>query len=122
MKRLLFIVFLSVACFVNAQTPLIDSLKKALTLPVQNDTMRVVQYNELAWNYLDYSVEKAAYYQQKGYTFARKIHYLDGELDALNTKGIILRYTKKSDEAIALYYRIIAERKKQGKPDKLIGA
>ncbi|HLP55743.1 MAG TPA: tetratricopeptide repeat protein [Fluviicola sp.] len=122
MKRLLFIVFLSVACFVNAQTPLIDSLKKALTLPVQNDTMRVVQYNELAWNYLDYSVEKAAYYQQKGYTFARKIHYLDGELDALNTKGIILRYTNKSDEAIALYYRIIAERKKQGKRDKLIGA
>lgn len=122
MKGLLFILFFSVACFGSAQTPLIDSLKKALTLPVQNDTMRVVQYNELAWNYLDYSIEKSLYYQQKGHAFARKIHYLDGELDALNTKGIILRYTNKSDEAIALYYRIIAERKKQGKYDKLIGA
>ncbi|MES2557701.1 MAG: tetratricopeptide repeat protein [Bacteroidota bacterium] len=122
MKGLLFILFLSVAYCGSAQTPLIDSLKKALTLPVKNDTMRVVQYNELAWNYLDYSIEKSSYYQNKGYTFARKIHYLDGELDALNTKGIILRYTNKSDEAIALYYRIIAERRKQGKHDKLIGA
>jgi serine phosphatase RsbU (regulator of sigma subunit) len=122
MKELLFVLFLTVTCFGSAQTPLIDSLKKALTLPVQNDTMRVIQYNELAWNYLDYSSEKALYYQQKGFAFARKIHYLDGELDALNTKGIILRYANKGDEAIEIYYRIIAARKKQGKHDKLIGA
>ncbi len=117
----------TVVCYVfvfasSAQSEYIDSLKQALTKPVKNDTMRAFQYNELAWSYLDLNIQKAGDYQQKGYSLSKKINYLNGVADAMNTKGIILRIENKPKEAIKLYNQVIEIRKKQHNESKLIGA
>lgn len=105
-----------------AQSEQLDSLLMALKKPVSNDTMRAFQYNELAWNYLDYSLSQAKVYQQKGVAYSKKIGYVDGEIDALNTLGIIQRIENKSNAAIQTYNTVIQKRKQQGRKDKLVGA
>lgn len=119
--RLLFL-FLVGSFSVFSQTDYIDSLKNALNKSVSNDTMRAFQYNELAWSFIDFNIQKAAYYQQKGFNLSKKIGYDNGTVDAMNTKGIILRIENKPGEAIKLYNEIIAIRKKQKNYLKLIGA
>ena len=120
LRLLLFCLIGSFSVF--SQTGYIDSLKSTLKKTVSNDTMRAFQYNELAWSFLDFNIQKASYYQQKGYNLSKKIGYENGVVDAMNTKGIILRIDNKTSEAIKLYNEIIAIRKKQGNYSKLIGA
>jgi serine phosphatase RsbU (regulator of sigma subunit) len=107
---------------VFSQTEYIDSVKNTLKKPVSNDTMRAFQYNELAWSFIDFNIQKASFYQQKGYGLSKKIGYQNGIVDAMNTKGIILRIENKPVQAIKLYNEIIAIRKKEKNYSKLIGA
>lgn len=122
MRFVLTVVCSLLTCVSFAQTEYIDSIKHALTKPVKTDTMRAFQYNELAWSYLDLNIQKAAEYQKKGYNLSKKIGYLNGVADAMNTKGIILRIENKPEEAIKLYNEVIEIRKKQGNQSRLIGA
>lgn len=122
MRLLLVSLFIIFTPILFSQTKQLDSLLLAINKPVSNDTMRAFQYNELAWNFLDYSLSQAKMYQQKGFTYSRKIGYTDGEIDALNTLGIIQRIENKSFEAIKTYQEVIQKRKRQGRKDKLVGA
>lgn len=107
---------------INAQTEYIDSVRSTLKKPVSNDTMRAFQYNELAWNLLDFNITEAGKYQKKGYDLSKKIGYVNGMADAMNTKGIILRIENKPEDAIQIYQEVISLRKKQKNYSRLIGA
>ena len=83
----LFVVFGS-----QAQTSYLDSLKNSLQKPVSSDTMRVFQYNEIAWTYLDYSLDSTYIFANRALRLAQKRDYANGIMDAKNTLGIYYRY------------------------------
>ena len=104
------------------QTEYLDSLKNALQKPVSSDTMRVLQYNEIAWTYLDYSLDSTLSFANRALHLAKKRNYPNGVMDAKNTLGIYYRYTAEYSKAIAMYNELIALRIKNHQEDKLIGA
>ncbi len=105
-----------------AQTDYIDSLRNALNKPVKNDTMRAFQYNELAWSLIDFNTAEASRFEKKAHQLSKKIGYINGVAEAINTEGIILRIENKPKEAIKLYIQLIAIRKQQKQYSRLIGA
>ncbi|WP_343637270.1 tetratricopeptide repeat protein [Fluviicola sp.] len=104
------------------QTEYLDSLKNALQKPVSSDTMRVFQYNEIAWTYLDYSLDSTYVFANKALNLARKRNYPNGIMDAKNTLGIYYRYLSQYSKAITMYNELIALRIKNHQEDKLTGA
>ncbi len=122
LKSLLFfgVSFHATASF--SQTAYIDSVRNALKKPVKNDTMRAFQYNELAWSLLDFNTAEASKFRKKAYDLSKKIGYMNGVAEAMNTEGIILRIENKPKEAIRVYSELISIRKKQKQYSRLIGA
>lgn len=106
----------------QAQTPYLDSLRNCLSKPVSSDTMRVFQYNEIAWTYLDYSLDSTYLYLHKGLALAQKKNYANGIMDSKNTLGIYYRLNSQYPEAIKIYEELIQRRKKYHQENKLIGA
>ncbi|MCO5258952.1 MAG: tetratricopeptide repeat protein [Crocinitomicaceae bacterium] len=104
-----------------AQTDYIDSFKIALEKPVKSDTMRAYQYNEIAWAYLDYSLDSAYKYATKGLNFSKKINYKYGEMDALSTIAIYYRTQAKYEKALSIYTQIEKYRKENNQLERLIG-
>ena len=104
------------------QTEYLDSMKMTLQKPVSSDTMRVYQYNEIAWTYLDYSLDSTYVYLRKGLVLAQKKNYPNGIMDAKNTLGIYYRLNSKYPEAIRTYEELIELRKKYHQEHKLVGA
>lgn len=113
---------LLVLSMANGQTEYLDSLKNALKKPVSSDTMRVFQYNEIAWTYLDYSLDSTYLYLHKGLALAQKKNYPNGIMDSKNTLGIYYRLTSRYPEAIKIYEELIQLRRKYHQDKKLIGA
>ena len=106
----------------QAQSPYLDSLRSCLSKPVSSDTMRVFQYNEIAWTYLDYSLDSTFSFANKALHLAQKKSYPNGVMDAKNTLGIYYRYTAEYTKAIEVYNELIALRIKNRQEDKLTGA
>lgn len=104
------------------QTEYLDSLKNTLQKPVSSDTMRVFQYNEIAWTYLDYSLDSTFLFANKALNLAQKRKYPNGIMDAKNTLGIYYRYLSQYSKAITMYNELIALRIKNHQEDKLTGA
>lgn len=103
------------------QRSYLDSLLGTLKKPVQTDTMRAFQYNELAWTYLDYHLDSARLWAEKGLKYSKRIGFDNGEMDAKNTLGIIYRYESRYQEAIALYEELIEQRIRHHQEAKLTG-
>lgn len=103
-----------------SQTQAIDSIRKLL---VNNtiDTNHVINLNEIAWQFLDYSSDSSNKYVQQALKEAQDLQFLNGEIDAKNTMGILYRYAGESDKAVKLYEEILQLRLKQGRYDKLVG-
>jgi tetratricopeptide (TPR) repeat protein len=97
-------------------------VRNALKKQVKNDTMRAFQYNELAWSLLDFNTAEASKFRKKAYDLSKKIGYMNGVAEAMNTEGIILRIENKPKEAIRVYSELISIRKKQKQYSRLIGA
>lgn len=106
----------------QAQTPYLDSLRNCLSRPVSSDTMRVFQYNEIAWTYLEYSLDSTYIFANKAINLAQKRKYPNGVMDAKNTLGIYYRYLSEYAKAINVYNELIALRIKNHQEDKLTGA
>ncbi len=102
------------------QTEYLDSMKMALRKPVSSDTMRVYQYNEISWAYLDFSLDSTYLYLQKGMDLARKKSYPNGVMDAKNTLGVYYRLNSRYAEAIQVYEELIPMRKKYHQEYKLV--
>jgi serine phosphatase RsbU (regulator of sigma subunit) len=117
---LLFIIFSG--GLLNTQTQEIDSLKLRLKRNIQTDTIRVIDLNELGWQYLDYSADSSQKYVSMALKLANNLGYLNGAIEAKNAQGILYRYANESDKAIGLYEEIIRLRKEQGRLDRLTGA
>lgn len=115
------IVLFSCSCSFG-QTEYLDSMKMALQKPVSSDTMRVYQYNEISWAYLDFSLDSTYLYLRKGMELARKKNYPNGVMDAKNTLGIYYRLNSRYAEAIRTYEELIELRKKYHQENKLLGA
>jgi len=105
-----------------AQTPAIDSLKLRLRKEKAADTLRVIDLNELSWQYLDYSSDSADRYIREALRLSEQLGYMNGIIEAKNVQGILYRYANESEKAIALYEEIIRLRNQQGRLDKLTGA
>lgn len=121
MRIWIFVIALFTHSLAFSQTEYLDSLKNSLQKPVSSDTMRVFQYNEIAWTYLDYSLDSTYLYVQKGLALAKKKNYPNGEMDAKNILGIYYRLNSRYPEAIQIYEELISLRKKYHQEDKLIG-
>ncbi|WP_341902700.1 tetratricopeptide repeat protein [Fluviicola taffensis] len=121
MRSWIFVIALFTCSISFGQTAYLDSLKNSLQKRVSSDTMRVFQYNEIAWSYLDYSLDSTYFYLQKGLALAQKKHYPNGVMDAKNTLGIYYRLNSRYPEAIKIYEELIQLRKKYHQEDKLIG-
>jgi serine phosphatase RsbU (regulator of sigma subunit)/Flp pilus assembly protein TadD len=102
-----------------SQTQSIDSLRDRLRNERRQDTMRVVDLNELAFQLVDYSVDSARICSYEALRISKKIGYLNGIIDAKNVQGIIYRYTNEPEKAIAIYFENIRLRMQQGRFDKL---
>lgn len=122
MRSWILVTVLFVCSLVQGQTPYLDSLRLALQKPVSSDTMRVFQYNEIAWTYLDYSLDSTYFYLQKGLELARRKHYANGVMDAKNTLGVYYRLNSQYPEAIRTYEELIGLRQKYHQENKLVGA
>lgn len=122
MRSWILVIVLFSCSLATGQTSYLDSLKYALQKPVSTDTMRVFQYNEIAWTYLDYSLDSSYTYLQKGLTLAKKKNYPNGIMDAKNTLGIYYRLNSRYPEAIRIYEELIQLRKKYHQENKLTGA
>lgn len=121
MRKVLFISLIFYCTFLQAQTRTIDSLKIELRKPVSNDTMRVFQYNEIAWASIDYSLDSTYVYLQKALRLSKKINYPNGIMDAKNTLGIYYRLHSRYPEAIATYQELAQLREKNKQTEKLVG-
>lgn len=121
MRSWILVSVLLVCSFVQGQTPYLDSLKSTLQKPVSSDTMRVFQYNEIAWSYLDYSLDSSYLYLQKGLELARRKRYPNGIMDAKNTLGVYYRLSSQYPEAIRTYEELIDLRTKYHQEKKLVG-
>lgn len=121
MRKWIFISGLFCSFLVQGQSVYLDSLKAALQKPVSSDTMRVFQYNEIAWSSLDYSMDSTFYYLQKGLYLAKKINYPNGIMDAKNTLGIYYRLNSQYSKAIETYGELAQLRKKHKQTAKLVG-
>lgn len=104
------------------QTSQIDSLKLRLKKEKSEDTVRVNDLNELAWQYLDYSTDSSGKYADQALQLSEQIHFLNGSIDAKNVQGILYRYASESEKAIRLYEEIIRLRTEQGRLERLTGA
>ena len=122
MRSWLLIITLFTFSLANGQTEYLDSLKNSLQKPVSSDTMRVFQYNEIAWTYLDYSLDSTYLYLQKGLDLAQKKNYPNGIMDSKNTLGIYYRLNSRYPEAIRIYEELIQLRRKYHQNKKLVGA
>lgn len=122
MRSWIFVSALFAFSLVHGQTSYLDSLKYCLQKPVSSDTMRVFQYNEIAWTYLDYSLDSTYFYLQKGLNLAQKKKYPNGIMDAKNTLGIYYRLSSQYPEAIRTYEELIELRIKYHQENKLVGA
>lgn len=121
--RIRIIAFTLIYCSLAfSQSDYLDSLKNALQKPVSSDTMRVFQYNEIAWTYLDYSLDSTLEYANKAASLARKRNYPNGIMDAKNTLGIYYRYLSEYEKAIQVYNELIDLRIKNRQEDQLTGA
>lgn len=121
MRLLCFILFCVLHSVLFAQRAEIDSLKRRLRSDGQ-DTIRVNDLNELAWQFLDYSVDSSERYTNEALRVAKKIGYTNGIADAKNTKGIIRRLQNRSEEALKLYEEVVKLRIDSHREDKLTGA
>lgn len=120
----LFPLLFMLLCFtaVFGQTDQIDSLRRKLRHETKADTLRAFDLNELAWQFVDYSIDSAAKYAAKALHLSRKINYINGVIDARNVQGIVYRLTNESDKAIRLYEENIRLLLQQGKLNRLTGA
>lgn len=122
MRSWLLIITLFTFSLANGQTEYLDSLKNSLQKPLSSDTMRVFQYNEIAWTYLDYSLDSTFVFANRALRLAQKRNYPNGVMDAKNTLGIYYRYLSEYSKAISMYNELIALRIANHQEDKLTGA
>jgi serine phosphatase RsbU (regulator of sigma subunit) len=122
MRISLLVCFLCGFSLSYGQTDQIDSLKKRLRYETSADTSRAFDLNELAWQYLDYSIDSTARYAAKALALSAKIGYRNGIVDAKNTQGIVCRLRNETAKAIRLYEEVIRLRKQYGQEDRLTGA
>lgn len=119
MRICLFISLFFVSAFVFGQTPEIDSLKLCLKKPVKHDSIRALQYSDLAWYYLDISLDTSRMYNQKSIQIAKRINFRNGILACKNIDGILYRIETKYDKAAAVYNEIIELRKEWDSEDEV---
>lgn len=122
MRKFLLAINLFVGIFCSAQTTAIDTLRARLQKVTKADTNYVIDLNELAWQYLDYSVDSSNKYLQQALRTSRELNYVNGLIEAKNTQGILYRYNNQSEEAIQLYDDVISMRTQQGRLERLTGA
>lgn len=122
MRVLLLVSTLLLSLLVYSQQEQMDSLRRRLENRRQADTTRVVDLNEMAWQWLDYSLDSSERYVWKALSLSRKLKYIHGTADAKNTLGVIRRLQNRPDEAIQLYEEVIVLRRKSKRTDKLTGA
>lgn len=121
MKSIFTALFLVLSLTVLSQTPQIDSLKKRLQANRDQDTSRAFDLNELAWQYLDYSIDSSAVYARRALGISSKISYINGIAEAKNTLGITYRFRNQPHEAIRLYREVIDLRQRNNQKDRLAG-
>ena len=84
-----------------AQPGSIDSLERVLNSS-QNDTSRVLILNDLSFKYLAYQPKQAKQYAEEALALSKNLHYLYGEIVALNRLGE--NEFRQSNYAIAVDY------------------
>lgn len=102
MRKLLLLIFLMNAFFsVKSKNAAIDSLEILVNGNVE-DTLKVLAFSELCWEYRFIDQQKALEYGFEGINLARKSKYKFGEGKALNDLSIIYMDMGKLDTAIVL--------------------
>ncbi|HEY4195568.1 MAG TPA: tetratricopeptide repeat protein, partial [Mucilaginibacter sp.] len=122
MRKVIFLFSLFSGLWTYAQTRQIDSLKLKIKKTTREDTLRVIDLNELGWQYLDYSVDSSGKYVRAALQLSEKLGYLNGIVEAKSSQGILYRYANEPQKAIKLYAEVIELRTKQGRLDRLTGA
>ncbi len=122
MRKIFAILFVFSCGILFSQIRILDSIKQQVQIHNQEDTARAFFLNELAWQYLDFSVDTSEIYLKQALDLSNKINYLNGIIAAKNARGIILRYSNKLDEAIKVGQEVIELRLKYGPRQKLTGA
>ncbi|MBL7933776.1 MAG: tetratricopeptide repeat protein [Bacteroidia bacterium] len=122
MQKPLIFLWIFITSITFSQTREIDSLKLRLKNTTLSDTVRVIDLNELAWQYLDYDTDSAHKYVQEAVKLSETLNYGNGLADSKNIQGILYRYAGDYNKAIKLYEEIIVLRRQQERFDKLTGA
>ncbi|MEO6302829.1 MAG: tetratricopeptide repeat protein [Bacteroidia bacterium] len=122
MRKILITIIIFSSSFSFAQRRILDSIKQQVKIHKDLDTARAFYLNELAWQYLDYSIDSTEMYYSEALILSERLNYISGIITAKNTKGLTLRISNKFEEAIKVAEEVIALRKKYGPEAKLTGA
>ena len=122
MRKTLILVVIFSSVFSFAQRKILDSIKIQVQINTAQDTTRAFYLNELAWQYLDFSLDSSELYYKEALSLSEKINYISGIISAKNVKGLMLRMANDPDAAIKVGEEVIELRQKYGPASKLTGA
>ena len=124
MKKLLFLLPL---LFVAMQScpqdyKVIDSLQKLLLNGRAQDTNTVRLYLRLASNYTWNNPDSAIYYDNQALLLSRRLHFIDGEFQALTLKPFALAIARSDSAAVSCAYSAIKIAEDENNSDYLSNA
>jgi signal transduction histidine kinase/tetratricopeptide (TPR) repeat protein len=102
MRKIFFILFLSIPVFSNAQTKSIDSLQQLLKTE-RKDTSRAMLLADLAYAYLYSKPDTALVLSQQALSISKKEGYTKGEAASLNRIGNVFLTTGNYPKALEAY-------------------
>jgi tetratricopeptide (TPR) repeat protein len=115
MRKIFFILFLSIPVFSNAQTKSIDSLQQLLKTE-KKDTNRVMLLADLAYAYLYSKPDTALLLSQQALSISKKEGYTKGEAASLNQIGNV--FMKIGNYPKALEALLLSLKKSESIGDK----
>jgi tetratricopeptide (TPR) repeat protein len=90
---------LSQVSYAQKSQKIVDSLQKDLAANPP-DTLKVKLLNEIGYEYIMDDSAQATDYALKGLALAKKVGYLQGEMNAENVLGLTYYYSSNYDEAL----------------------
>ncbi len=122
MRKIIILILIFSSCLYFSQRKILDSIKIQVQAHSNPDTARAFYLNELAWQYLDFSLDSSELYYKEGLGLSEKLNYISGIISAKNVKGLMLRMSNNPDEAIKVGEEVIQLRQTYGPASKLTGA
>ncbi len=97
-----FILFISTHLLIS-QSVKVDSLEKKLQAHRENDTLKVILLNKIAYHSYKKNIDKTYNYAREAFQISDSLNYLNGKAEALKIQGIYFDIRSDYPKAIEFY-------------------